>query len=314
MQGRIDSLDPAIAFVTSSWQVEYATCLKLVNYPDLSGPQGASPQPEAASTFRVSSDGLTYTFVVPAGKFFFSDGEAVTVDSFVRAFTRSLDPALSGPARGYVHDIVGADAYTARSASTISGIATHGSLLTISLTQPAPDLLPRLAMPFFCAVPAWAPSQQDDSLPSAGPYYPATVDLNGLTTLRPNPFYSGKRPQTWDEVDVRAFHAGSATESQLLSGGADWAFDGLPPGDYAAFAAAHPAQLFVNPSQSLQYFVLRSTRPLMADPNMRRAFNLALDRIRLSVRTFTPASAVIVDDGKVLSQMFWQSCSASSIS
>jgi ABC-type oligopeptide transport system substrate-binding subunit len=278
MQGNIDSLDPAIAFLSQSWQLEYATCLKLVNYPD----GGTTPQPEAASTYFVSKDGLTYTFVVPFGKYFFSDGEPVGVDNFVRAFTRSLDPALHGPARAYVHDIVGADAYVSGTAQSISVITTQGSLFRIALTRPAPDLLPRLAMPFFCAVPTWAPSARNDSLPSAGPYYPSSVDLNGLTTFAPNPYYTGKRPRNWDEIDLRAFQNGFTTESQLVSGDVDWAFDGLPIGEYAGFAAAHPDQFFVNPSIGVQYFVLRSSRPLMSDPNMREAFNLALDRYALA--------------------------------
>jgi len=59
MSGNLDSLDPSQAYLTSSWAVEYATCLKLVNYPDAPAPGGSVPRPEGAATFRVSSDGLT---------------------------------------------------------------------------------------------------------------------------------------------------------------------------------------------------------------------------------------------------------------
>src|SRR4051794_25869462 len=30
----LDSTDPALAYTTQSWAVEYATCLKLITYPD----------------------------------------------------------------------------------------------------------------------------------------------------------------------------------------------------------------------------------------------------------------------------------------
>jgi peptide/nickel transport system substrate-binding protein len=282
MQGRIDSLDPALGFESTTWEVEYATCVKLVNYPDIGGPRGATPRLEAASFEFDSRDNLTRTFFVMPGRYFFSDGEPVTAASFMRAFTRSLDPALHSPAANYVHDIVGADAYAAGAASTIQGITQVGPFLSIHLTRAAPDLLQRLALPFFCAVPTWAPSTPDDSLPSAGPYDASSVDLNGLTTLERNPFYIGTRPRPWDEIDVRAFQDGLGTEAALIAGQADWAFDGLPIDRYAAFAAAHPGQLFVNSTPSVAYFVLRTNRPLMADPNMRRAFNLALDRNALA--------------------------------
>lgn len=282
MQGRLDSLDPARADLTFSWGLEYATCAKLVNYPDAASIAGSTPQLEAAATYRVSSDGLAYTFVVPDGKYVFSDGEPVSATSFVRAFTRSLDPALGALARDFTHEIAGADAYASGAASSISGISVIGAQLRLTLTRPAPDLLPRLAMPFFCAVPASTPSALSDTIPSAGPYYVSSADLNGLTVLKPNPFYTGKRPQRWAEIHVRAFQDGTTTESQLVNGTVDWALDGLPIGDYGSFAAAHPGQLFVNPSLTTLYYVLRSSRPLMADVNMRRAFNLAIDRNALS--------------------------------
>src|SRR5439155_11738174 len=133
MQNNLDSLDPANAFLTSSWGLEYATCLKLANYPDAPAPRGTIPQLEGAASYRISSDGLTYTFVVPDGKYVFSNGEPVSAASFVRAFARSLDPAIDTVARNYVHEIAGADAYAAGSASSISGITVRGAQLSIAL-------------------------------------------------------------------------------------------------------------------------------------------------------------------------------------
>ena len=52
-----------------------------------------------------------------------------------------------------------------------------GDTLTLRLSRPAPDLLARLAMPFFCAVPAGTPILRRgvDTIPSAGPYYVAST-------------------------------------------------------------------------------------------------------------------------------------------
>ncbi len=63
LAGNIDYLDPALAYYQSTWQIEYATCVKLTNYPDLPGDAGRVIQPEAASGMpTVSPDGLTYTY------------------------------------------------------------------------------------------------------------------------------------------------------------------------------------------------------------------------------------------------------------
>ena len=44
----VDFTDPSLAYGTISWQIEYATALKLVNYPDKAPPAGGRLQPEAA--------------------------------------------------------------------------------------------------------------------------------------------------------------------------------------------------------------------------------------------------------------------------
>jgi ABC-type oligopeptide transport system substrate-binding subunit len=73
--GGIDFIDPALAYYQESWQIEYATCVKLLNYPDKPAPAGYQLQPEAASAMpTVSSDGLTVTFTVPPGKYKFNTG------------------------------------------------------------------------------------------------------------------------------------------------------------------------------------------------------------------------------------------------
>src|SRR5690349_20400565 len=89
----VDSTDPALAYLNTSWEIEYATGLKLVNYPDAEAPRGSRVVPEAAAGLpRVSNGGKTYDFTVKAGFTKFSNGEPVTAKSFARTFARVLDP------------------------------------------------------------------------------------------------------------------------------------------------------------------------------------------------------------------------------
>ena len=48
----VDFTDPSLAYGTISWQIEYATALKLYNYPDKAAPEGGKIQPEAATGSR----------------------------------------------------------------------------------------------------------------------------------------------------------------------------------------------------------------------------------------------------------------------
>src|SRR5918912_1496652 len=42
----VDYTDPALDYLSTGWEIEYATCLKLMNYPDANGARGAQLQPE----------------------------------------------------------------------------------------------------------------------------------------------------------------------------------------------------------------------------------------------------------------------------
>ena len=104
-----DYTDPALAYYQVSWQFEYATCLKLLNYPDKAGAAGLQLQPEAASSMpAVSSDGKTYEFTIKAGyKFSPPSTEPVTAGTFRHAIERDLNPKMQSPAVSFIKDIQG---------------------------------------------------------------------------------------------------------------------------------------------------------------------------------------------------------------
>src|SRR5690348_13584829 len=144
----VDFTDPALSYLSTGWELEFATCLKLVNYPDANGPRASQLVPEAAAGFpKISQNGKTYDFTVNASWTKFSDGSPVTAASFKAAIDRIADPKMQSPAGAFISDVVGADK------SPVSGVQVKGNHLIITTTHAAPDLLARLAMPFFCAIP-----------------------------------------------------------------------------------------------------------------------------------------------------------------
>ena len=73
--------------------------------PDLSDVQGA-----AASSWTVSSDGLTWTFKIRSGEKY-SDGNPVVAGDFVRAYKRLFDPRVAAAYEAYFEIIAGANKY-----------------------------------------------------------------------------------------------------------------------------------------------------------------------------------------------------------
>jgi peptide/nickel transport system substrate-binding protein len=264
------TLDPALAQTPDAWELEYATCAKLLNYPPRVGYRGTKLVPEVATSLpTISADRLTYTFHVRPG-WRFSDGSAVTAASFGRALERARSPDLVSPADTYLREV--------RSWHAV------GRTLTIHLSTAAPDFVQRLALPYFCAVPSTAPNEQVDNLPSAGPFAIASYTPGRSLLLRRNPYYHGPRRAHVKAILYRFGAFPSQIRLQLERGEADYGV--VTPTSFAELAAkfkGDKTHLFVVQQPVVAFLALNTSRPLFKDnPLLRRAVNYALDRPTLA--------------------------------
>jgi peptide/nickel transport system substrate-binding protein len=277
-------------------QINYATCAKLINYPDAPAPEGTRLVPEVAASLPTrSADGRTYTFTVRRG-FAFSPPlrERVTAQTFRYAIERSMHPRMSPAASAFLSDIAGVDAYRSGKAAHISGIVVEGTRLSITLVEPDPSFLARIATPAFCAVPMNTPIDPRgvQAIPSAGPYYIAEHSPNHRIVLKRNPNYHGSRPRRFREIRYTLGVAPPKGVADVLAGRSDYLADNPPvEGDAALLARYGPAsdaarngrqQYFVNPTLQLAYLALNTSRPLFSNLRMRKAVNYAIDRRALA--------------------------------
>jgi len=184
-------IDPQVAYITTAWWLEDATAAKLY---DLSAAGMLVPQ--AASGFTVANRGRTYTFTIRKG-FRFSDGTPVTAKSFAYAIDRVANKELASPGAQFITDpngvnIVGAAKVNAGQAQHVSGVVAKGLKLVIRLVKPDPDFVATLTMPFFQATSTTLPLNQEvlGAYPSAGRYAFTHNDINVLTSIRRNPFWT----------------------------------------------------------------------------------------------------------------------------
>jgi DNA-binding SARP family transcriptional activator/ABC-type oligopeptide transport system substrate-binding subunit len=306
--------EPALNTNPGAIQIDCATCATLLNYPDQPGLQGRQLQPEVAATMpEVSPDGRTYTFTVRRGyKFSPPSNQQLTAETFRYSIERALSPrlaqnplGLAPPGPQYIDDIEGEQAFRSGKAEHISGLQASGDRLSITLTKPSPDFLARLALPFFCPVPIGtpfvpgAPHQGQDGhiggyIPSAGPYYVADVNNDEYVILKRNPNYRGPRPQAFDAIAIlegvgasialdwteqRGWDGITSLSDPLLNvGGAvdrRW-------GAASTAAARDDQRYFLTPLPRTRFIVFNASRGLFADPEVRRAAALALDRRALA--------------------------------
>ncbi|HET9322950.1 MAG TPA: ABC transporter substrate-binding protein [Gaiellaceae bacterium] len=299
----IDYVDPALAYYIPTWTIEYATCAKLVNYPDRPAPQGGLLKPEVARAMpTVSADGRTYTFEL-RDDFVFSppSNERVTADHFKWAIDRALNRQMSSPAQPFLQDIVGAREVIDGTATSVSGVVADGNTLRITLLRPAGNFLARLAMPFACPLPRSVPVDLDGvdaPVPSAGPYYIASWTRNREVLIKENPNYTGSRPHHFDEIHYGIGLPLETIKLQIDQGSTD--LGDIPPTAYAELAsrfgpcnagASQRPRWLCYPSTTVLYLAMNHDRPLFGDDPgngpgldprgnvaLKQAVNYAIDR------------------------------------
>jgi ABC-type transport system substrate-binding protein/class 3 adenylate cyclase len=325
---QFDQGDSANTWTPVSTMVEQATCARLLRFT----PDGGLEPEVAAMMPSVSDDGRTYTFTVRPG-FAFSgpDAEAVTAETFRFSIERALSPRLQegafAPGPDVLPDLAGEKAFRAGTAEHISGLVADGDTLTITLTQPSGEFLPRLSLPFFCPVPLDTPvlpgaaardadteDRDVDMIPSAGPYYVAEYLQGEYINLKRNPNYGGDRTAAFDAIALREGINGGVAVSRVE----DESWDGVltvydrvfdPAGELATRwgpnsepAAGGDQRYYAVPDGGVLGVVFNASRPPFSDVRLRQAVSVALDREALA-RAFS---------GQFIATLPWDSALSSS--
>jgi hypothetical protein len=152
---------------------------------------------------------------------------AVTAEDVRATLVRAVSPALgpTAPASSVLREVVGLAAYRHGRADDVSGIGVHHGILQITTRRPVRDLPARLALPYFCVLPAGTPappSGYGEPLPTAGPYYLAEHSGGSLALLRPNPGYRGTRPRHLSAIVFRINVAIRAGVARVRNGQLDY--------------------------------------------------------------------------------------------
>jgi len=296
LSGNVDYMDPALAYYQSTWQILYSTCVKLTNYKDVTGDAGRVIYPEAASAMPdISSDGLTYTYTVPPGRFKFNTGEPVTAQSFQHALERDLNPnQASYFGSVFLAPVIkGASDFKGKPGEHVSGIQVQGDKLTITLVKPDAGLLSKLTTPFACAVSKDMPVDDKGvhTPPMAGPYYIASYSPNRSIVLKKNPNWTDaagfKRPAYLDEIDYTALTENTDQGTlQIKNGELDYSPDALSPAQFFQLnkeygpngTSGGDQRFFITPAAAVSYLALNTARPAFSNPLVRQAVNYAIDR------------------------------------
>jgi oligopeptide transport system substrate-binding protein len=257
------------------------------------------PKPGQAESWEISADGLVYTFKLrPEAKW--SNGDPVTAQDFVGSWRRILTPSLGAEYAYNLFMVVGAEAYAK---GTLTDFDQTGFKVldarTIQITLRNPTSYLLNLMTHYSWHPVHLPTvEKFGGLERKGSRWtrPENYVGNGpfvLTEWKPNqhilvtrsPTYWGADAVRLDGVRFYPIENTDAAERMFRTGQLD-ATNALPLNKIDTYRETGRDVLRVDPYLATGYFRLNVEKPQLADPRVRRAIALSIDRVGLAEKVF----------------------------
>jgi len=229
--------------------------------------------PGVAESWRVSPDGMRYTFALRESARW-SNGENVTAGDFVRGVRRAADPATGASYAFLLEPILNfAEVSAGRlPVSELGFRAVSDDVLEIRLGAPVGHLQAILALPVFYPM-----HESGDPTISNGPYVLGAREAGSAIRLVRNDWFRGNDSTYFDEVHYLPI-ADSLAEFNLFRTGKIDVTHNVPDDMVRIAKDSYPSQLRIAPSLALYYIALDLTEPPLDDAKLRQALSMAVDR------------------------------------
>lgn len=286
------ALDPHVTTGTSALSIQMALYEGLVS----PHPKTLEPLPAVAESWSRSEDGLRYRFHLrPTARW--SDGRPVRAEDFVAAWRRALDPERAMPYAYMLYVLRGAETWHREGPGNPSELgvsAPEPSLLEVELEHPVPHFLSLLLHPSWFPIPSHILEAAGDADRERVGSWTRTDGFVGngpfvLDAWRPNEFIAtSANPHYWDASSVGLkgirFHAidEPGAEERAFMAGQLHVTDALPPARVAAWQRQQSPALRIDPYLGTYYILPNVREGVLADPRVRRALSLSIDRRALT--------------------------------
>ena len=289
-----DSLDPLVGQFASSSLMYKQLHAPLTDYsPD------AGLAPGLAESWS-SDDGRRWTFRLREN-LVWSDGTPLTAYDVLWTARRTVDPRTGFADQGDFFAVIGARAALRGEIPPEDIAVTAPDARTIIFEMDRPlGLFPILMREFYPqpqhAVEAHGQAYtRPENWVSAGPY--VLQDQGAMRyRLAKNPLYHSADQVQIENIEISVVEEAAARARLFRAGDLDLV--DRPPNDQIGFYRERlGTQLVAFRAPILTYFKVNCTRPYLADPRVRQALSLAVDRSRLNTLFFndegTPTDQVI---------------------
>jgi peptide/nickel transport system substrate-binding protein len=270
-----------------NWQVLTMTSDGLLNYRRVAGAKGSELVPDLAEAIPTPTDGgKTYEFKVRKG-IKYSTGAEVKPSDFTYTFERQFKAAA--PASGFYEGIVGGEACAKKPkrCDLSKGVVADdaASTVTFHLTEPDPDFLQKLAIPFAYVVPKGTPNKDIGTkpLPATGPYKIERYTPDQQMVFVRNPQFKEwsreAQPDGYpDKIVMKLGLSLSDAVTQIERGQADWSYDAPPADRLGEIGDKFKDQFHINQVPQNYHMAINTKVAPFDKVEVRQALNFATDR------------------------------------
>ncbi len=280
-------LDPHTVTSTNDGRIIHALFDPLVSYE----PGSLAPTPALAERWRVSADGLAYTFHLRRDARW-SNGDPFVADDVVASWRRILTPSLGAEFAYFLYVLRGAEQFHKSPQgdfSTVGVTARDPHTLVVTLAHPAPYFLQILLNSPWRPVHVRSIAAQGDphsratrwtkpgALVSSGPFKLTEWSINRRVVVEKSSTYHDHSRVALNAVHFHPIDNTDAEERAFRAGQIHGTWT-LPLAKILPLQRGQSHALRIDPLLETHFFRLNVRHAPLNDVRVRRALSLALDR------------------------------------
>ena len=245
--------------------------------------------PAIAKSWRISHDGLTYTFYLREGVKF-HNGREVTSSDFVYSFTRIIDPKTKSPGASFLDRILGFKQFHEGKVNHVRGLNAGGKyIFEMTLSEPYTPFLSVLGMNKFKVLPkeeVERPGIDFGKSPvGTGPFKLVSMREGEEIVLEANPDYFEGRPYL-DKIIFKTFHGDPVEDIFRNFVEGTLGETKVPFKEFRDSSRLKHFYIVRKPILSLRFYGLQIKTKPFDNKKIRQAINFAINKDRIDKEAF----------------------------